>query len=89
MKPGRLVWFGAGAAAGLYLVDKRRRNLATEPPALRGHRGRSLEPVLVELAGGECVPVIDTGEGPAGPRYPMFSRSDGPTALRADLVNDA
>lgn len=65
MKPGRLVWFGVGAAAGLYLVDKRRRNLAIEPPALRGHRGRSQEPVLVELAGGECVPVIDTGEGPA------------------------
>jgi pimeloyl-ACP methyl ester carboxylesterase len=65
VKLGRLVWFGAGAAAGLYLVDKRRRNLATEPPALRGHRGRSLKPVLVELAGGECVPVIDAGEGPA------------------------
>ena len=65
MKLGRLVWFGAGAAAGLYLVDKRRRNLATEPPALRGHRGRSLEPALVELPGGECVPVIDSGEGPA------------------------
>jgi len=65
VKLGRLVWFGAGAAAGLYLVDKRRRNLATEPPALRGHRGRSLEPALVELPGGECVPVIDSGEGPA------------------------
>jgi pimeloyl-ACP methyl ester carboxylesterase len=61
---GRLVWFAAGAAAGLYLVDKRRRNLATEPPALRGHRGGPLAPVLVELAGGECVPVIDVGEGP-------------------------
>ena len=65
MNLGRLVWFGAGAAAGLYLVDKRRRNLGTEPPALRGHRGRSLQPVLVELEGGECVPVIDVGEGPA------------------------
>jgi pimeloyl-ACP methyl ester carboxylesterase len=64
VKLGRLVWFGAGAAAGLYLVDKRRRNLAIEPPALRGHRGRSLQPGLVELAGGECVPVIDAGEGP-------------------------
>ncbi len=65
MNLGRLVWFGAGALAGLYLVDKRRRNLATEPPPLRGHRGRSLQPVLLELAGGECVPVIDAGEGPA------------------------
>jgi len=65
VKLGRLLWFGAGAAAGLYLVDKRRRNLSTEPRALRDRSGRSLRPGLVELAGGECVPVIDTGEGPA------------------------
>jgi len=65
VKLGRLLWFGAGAAAGLYLVDKRRRNLSTEPRALRDRSGRSLRPSLVELAGGECVPVIDTGEGPA------------------------
>ncbi len=64
MRLGRLLWFGAGAAAGVYLIDKRRRNLGTEPPPLRNYRGRALEPVLVELAGGECVPVIDTGEGP-------------------------
>jgi 3-oxoadipate enol-lactonase len=65
VRPGWLLWLGVGTAAGLYLVDKRRRNLATEPRALRDHRGRLLEPTLVELAGGECVPVIDTGEGPA------------------------
>jgi non-heme chloroperoxidase len=60
----RLLWFGVGAAAGVYLIDKRRRNLATEPPPLRDQRGRSLQPVFVELAGGECVPVVDVGDGP-------------------------
>lgn len=65
MKLGRLLWFMAGASVGGYLIDKRRRNLATEPPPLRGHRGRSLAPTLVELEGGECVPVIDTGQGSA------------------------
>ncbi len=64
MRLGRLLWFGAGAAAGVYLIDKRRRNLATEPRPLRDARGRALSPRLVELPGGECVPVIETGVGP-------------------------
>jgi len=65
VRVSRLLWFGAGAAVGVYLIDKRRRNLATEPPPLRDARGRSLSPRLVELPGGECVPVIEAGSGPA------------------------
>ncbi|UCC48494.1 MAG: alpha/beta hydrolase [Gemmatimonadota bacterium] len=60
-----LLWLGAGAAAGGYLVDRWRRNMGTEPRPLRDHRGRALEQVFVELAGGECVPVIAAGTGPA------------------------
>jgi pimeloyl-ACP methyl ester carboxylesterase len=59
-----LLALASGAFAGAYLVDRRRRNLASEPRPLRDHRGRSLEPVLVQLQGGECVPVIDAGAGP-------------------------
>lgn len=65
MRLGRLLWFGAGAAVGIYLIDKRRRNLAAEPRPLRDAHGRAVSPRLVELAGGECVPVIDVGDGPA------------------------
>jgi pimeloyl-ACP methyl ester carboxylesterase len=60
-----LIALGAGALAGAYLVNRHQRNLATEPRSLRDESGRSLEPSLVELEGGECVPVIDVGEGPA------------------------
>lgn len=35
------------------------------PRPLREHSGRAVEPVFVELAGGDCVPVVDSGEGPA------------------------
>ena len=62
---GRLFAFGAGAIASAYLVHRQQRNQAIEPPTLRDGRGRALEPSFVELAGGECVPVIDVGEGPA------------------------
>ncbi|HSG82352.1 MAG TPA: alpha/beta hydrolase [Gemmatimonadota bacterium] len=62
---GRLIALGAGALSGAYLVHRQQRNLATEPRALRDDRGRTLEPVFVELEGGECVPVIDAGDGPA------------------------
>ncbi len=65
MRFRRPLWFCSGILIGIYLIDKRRRNLATEPPPLRGNRGQSLEPRLVPLTGGECVPVIDAGEGPA------------------------
>lgn len=65
MRLGRLLWLGAGTAVGAYLVDKRRRNLATEPPPLRGPQGHPIEPRLVELTGGECVSVIEAGAGPA------------------------
>ncbi len=65
MRLRRLLWFCSGTLVGIYLIDKRRRNLATEPPPLRGNRGQALEPRLIRLAGGECVPVIDVGEGPA------------------------
>jgi 3-oxoadipate enol-lactonase len=62
---GRLIALGAGALTGAYLVHRQQRNLAVEPPVLRDDRGRALDPVFVELAGGECVPVIDAGDGPA------------------------
>lgn len=65
MRLSGLLWLGAGAAAGAYLVDRWRRNLGTEPRPLRDHRGRALQPVFVELAGDECVPVITAGTGPA------------------------
>lgn len=61
----RLLTLAVGALAGSYMVSRWRRNLAHTPRLLTNHRGRALEPELVELAGGECVPVIDTGRGPA------------------------
>jgi pimeloyl-ACP methyl ester carboxylesterase len=61
----RLVSLGIGALAGGYMVNRWRRNIVSEPRSLRSSRGRSLEPALVELAGGECVPVVEAGEGPA------------------------
>ncbi len=65
MRLGRLLWLGVGAATGVYVVDRWRRNLAGESPPLRDYRGRSLVPRLVELEGGETVPVIEAGTGPA------------------------
>ncbi len=61
----RLLALGAGALAGGYLVSRLRRNLAMPPRVLRDHRGSSLEPLLVELDGGECAPVVVAGSGPA------------------------
>ncbi len=55
----------AGAATGLYLMDRWRRNMSKEQRPLRDYRGRSLKARLVELEGGECVPVIEAGTGPA------------------------
>jgi pimeloyl-ACP methyl ester carboxylesterase len=69
----RLIWFGAGAAVGAYLIDKRRRNLAAEPRPLRDASGRALSPRIVQLAGGECVPVIDAGDGPTVVLIPGLS----------------
>jgi 3-oxoadipate enol-lactonase len=61
----RLLALGVGAAAGAYLVDRWRRNIAKPLQPVRDHRGGTVEPVFVELAGGECVPVVDSGKGPA------------------------
>ncbi len=61
----RLLALGSGALAGAYLVDRWRRNSAKPPRPLRDHRGRTIEPVFVELEGGECVPVVESGKGPA------------------------
>ncbi len=65
MRAGRLFALGAGAVTGAYLVDRWRRNQAKAPRPLRDYRGRTLRSKLVELAGGESVPVIDAGAGPA------------------------
>ncbi len=65
MRARRAFWLAAGAATGLYLVDRWRRNQSREERPLRDYRGRSLQPRLVELEGGECVPVIEAGTGPA------------------------
>lgn len=73
MRLGRFLWFGAGAAIGVHLIDKWRRNLSVEPRPLRDARGRALPPRLVELAGGECVPVVDVGDGPAVVLVPGLS----------------
>lgn len=59
------MWLGAGAATGAYLVDRWHRHTAHYPRPLVDSRGRPLEPTLVELRGGECVPVMVAGEGPA------------------------
>jgi pimeloyl-ACP methyl ester carboxylesterase len=73
----RLLALGAGAAAGAYLVDRWRRNIAKPPRPLRGHRGGTLEPLFVELAGDECIPVIDSGEGPAVVLIPGLTGDSG------------
>jgi len=70
---GRLIGFTAGAVVGAYLIDKRRRNLGTEPRPLRDAHGRALSPRFVQLDGGECVPVIEAGEGPAVVLIPGLS----------------
>lgn len=51
--------------------------MAKPPRPLREHQGRTLEPVFVELAGGECVPVIDGGEGPAVVLVPGLTGDSG------------
>jgi pimeloyl-ACP methyl ester carboxylesterase len=73
----RLLALGAGAVAGAYLVDRWRRNMAKPPRPLREHRGRTIEPLFVELTGGECVPVIDCGEGPAVVLIPGLTGDSG------------
>ncbi|MGD2154351.1 MAG: alpha/beta hydrolase [Gemmatimonadales bacterium] len=73
----RLLAMGAGAAVGAYLIDRCRRNMAKPPRPLREHDGRTLEPVFVELAGGECVPVIEGGEGPAVVLIPGLTGDSG------------
>lgn len=65
MRLGRLVLFGAGAAAGGYLVRRRRRNLESAPRPLQDDQGRRLDPVLLELDGGACIEVVVAGEGRA------------------------
>ncbi len=61
MSVKRLLWLGAGAVTGALVAGRWRRNHAKEPRPLRDHQGRKLRPTLVELAGGECVPVIEAG----------------------------
>ena len=61
----KLFWIGAGAATGGYLVQRMHRNLESSPRPLFDHLGRELEPTLLELDGGECVEVVEAGEGPA------------------------
>ncbi|UCF20085.1 MAG: alpha/beta fold hydrolase [Gemmatimonadota bacterium] len=73
----RLITLGAGAVAGAYLVGRWRRNQAKPPRPLRDHRGRTLEPLLVELEGGDCVPVIVAGEGPAVVLIPGLTGDSG------------
>ncbi len=64
MSVRKLVWFGIGLAAGGYLVDRRRRNLSARPRPLADHAGRDLEPVEVELEGGERIEAVEAGSGP-------------------------
>ncbi len=73
----RFLALGAGAVAGAYLVDRWRRNMAKPPRPLREHRGRTIEPLFVELAGGECVPVVDSGEGPVVVLIPGLTGDSG------------
>ncbi len=73
----RLLALGAGAVAGAYLVDRWRRNMAKPPRPLREHRGRTIEPLFVELAGGECVPVVDSGAGPVVVLIPGLTGDSG------------
>lgn len=61
----RFMWLGAGAAAGAYLVDRWHRSSGRDPHPLVDSSGRILEPTLIELEGGERVPVVVAGEGPA------------------------
>ena len=65
MRLRRFMWLGAGAAAGAYLVDRWHRNSARDPRPLVDYNGRALEPTLVKLEGGEYVPVVVAGQGPA------------------------
>ncbi len=51
--------------------------MAKPPRPLREHRGRTIEPLFVELAGGECVPVVDSGEGPVVVLIPGLTGDSG------------
>ena len=73
MRLRRLLLAGTGAAVGAYLVQRRRRNLAIQAAPLHDHTRRILEPVTVELEGGEAVSVIDAGDGPAIVMVPGLS----------------
>lgn len=61
----RLIWLGAGAAAGTYLAYRRRKSREAGPPSLEDGRGSKLEPRTVELEGGHRVAVVTAGTGPA------------------------
>ena len=65
MNLGKLIWLGAGAAAGSYLAYRRRSNLSRQPALLEDPRGSVLEPITVELEGGELLEVVSVGQGPA------------------------
>lgn len=65
MSLGRLIWLGAGAAAGSYLAYRRRRNLTSPPPELTDASGEALSPGLITLEGGEQLEVVTAGSGPA------------------------
>ncbi len=65
MSLGRLIWLGAGAAAGSYLAYRRRRNLTSPPPKLTDAGGEALSPRLITLEGGEKLEVVTAGSGPA------------------------
>lgn len=73
MRLRRALWLGAGVVAGAYLIGRRRRNLAIEPPPLHDHAGRVLEPRAIELDGGEKVLAIDAGDGPTIVMIPGLS----------------
>ncbi len=60
----KLLWFGAGAAAGGYLLHRRQHNLAVCPQPLTDASGSELSAIEVELAGGERVDVVEAGVGP-------------------------
>ena len=61
----RLIWLGAGAAAGSYLAYRRRVSREAPPPPLEDVRGKELEPRTVKLDGGHRVAVVSAGSGPA------------------------
>lgn len=64
MRGKRLLWLSAGVAAGSYVVHRHRQNGSVEPPGLTDAADQPLEPIPVELDGGEIVDVVVAGEGP-------------------------